>query len=214
MKPNIEIWDTEKLIPYEQNVKIHDEKQVSKIAESIREFGWTQPIVVDRKGVIIAGHGRRLAAQKLGYDKVPVWVRDDLDEAQVRALRLADNRVAEGKIDTEMFRQELASLDFDLTGMFEAKELEFSVADLGSISLGAFIDDVSGAVDAQGDRTRELAKETSEKPVAVHKVLGFKEIPGPQQISVSRFMAHVEQVTGLTGAAAFVAYAEKVVSNG
>ena len=60
----VESWDVEKLIPYENNVKIHDEKQVKKIAESIKRFGWDQPIVVDKDGVIIKGHGRRLAALK------------------------------------------------------------------------------------------------------------------------------------------------------
>ncbi|MFH3639762.1 ParB/Srx family N-terminal domain-containing protein, partial [Acinetobacter baumannii] len=76
--------------PYELNAKIHSEEQVAKIAESIARFGWDQPIVVDKNGVIIKGHGRRLAAIKLGLIEVPVLVRDDLNEEQVKAARLAD----------------------------------------------------------------------------------------------------------------------------
>ncbi|HHP0317040.1 phage tail protein (plasmid) [Acinetobacter baumannii] len=84
------MWIVDDVKPYELNAKIHSEEQVAKIAESIARFGWDQPIVVDKNGVIIKGHGRRLAAIKLGLIEVPVLVRDDLNEEQVKAARLAD----------------------------------------------------------------------------------------------------------------------------
>lgn len=80
------------VIPYHKNAKEHPEKQLKKIANSIAEFGFNQPIVVDKKGVIIVGHGRYLAAQMLGVEKVPV-LEIDLDEERAKAYRLADNKL-------------------------------------------------------------------------------------------------------------------------
>src|SRR3569833_2483110 len=111
MKPNIQVWEIELFIPYELNAKTHDDAQIKKIAKSIKEFGWPQPIVVDSKGVINAGQDRHLTALSLGMDKVPVLVRDDLTVEQARALRLADNRVAISKNNTNNQQKELASLD-------------------------------------------------------------------------------------------------------
>jgi ParB-like chromosome segregation protein Spo0J len=81
----IESWNIERIKPYELNVKIHDDKQVSKIAASIKKFGWQgSPILVDKNGVIVAGHGRRLAAIKLDMKTLPVAVLSDLSEDEVR----------------------------------------------------------------------------------------------------------------------------------
>jgi hypothetical protein len=210
-KPAIEIWAVTRPIPYEINSKKHPPQQIAKIAGSIREFGWTQPIVVDRHGVIIAGHGRRLAAIELGLREVPVWVRDDLDDNQVKALRLVDNKSAESEIDTELFRQELAQLDFDLSEWFDPKELEYSLADLGEINTDAFVDDVAGAVDAQEEETRSKAAAAVDKPVALWKVLGFKEIQGRHQLTISRFMAEIEHRTGRKGEDALVEFAAGIL---
>ena len=83
----------EELIPYEFNNKIHDEVQVNRIANSIKEFWWTQPIVIDENNVIIIGHWRLLAAQKLWLDKVPVTLMSGLTEAQIKKLRILDNKL-------------------------------------------------------------------------------------------------------------------------
>jgi hypothetical protein len=206
IKPNIQIWPIERLKPYEKNVKIHDDAQVKAIAESIRRFGWDQPISVDKDGTIIKGHGRRLASLHLGLTEVPVWVRDDLTEAEVRASRLVDNQVAKGEIDTNMFRLELADLNYELSSFFSAKELDFAVADLGEINTDAFVDDVNAAIDEQAEQTREKATAAVAKPVPLHKVLGFKEIPGEQQLVVTRAMAEIERRTAKKGVDAFVAF--------
>lgn len=110
------------LTPYPNNPKEHPEEQIDKIAGSIQEFGFTQPIVVDQNNQIIIGHGRLQAAKKIGMENVPVIERTDLTEAQVKALRIADNKVAESGFDDEMLAVELEQLDeadFDLenTGM-------------------------------------------------------------------------------------------------
>lgn len=88
-------WAIERVKPYEKNARKHPTKQVEHLAKLIREHGFDQPIVVDKHGVIIKGHGRLLAAQHLKLQAVPVIVRDDLTPAQVSAARIADNKVAE-----------------------------------------------------------------------------------------------------------------------
>ena len=114
--------------PYAKNAKKHPDDQVRKVADSIREFGFNQPIVVDRNSEIIVGHGRYLAAKYLGLDKVPVILRDDLSDEQVKAYRLADNKLNESGWDMQLAIPELKELelkgfDISLTG-FSPLELK------------------------------------------------------------------------------------------
>ena len=213
MSKTIEMWSPLRLIPYENNAKIHDAKQVEKIAKSIAEFGWRgNPIVVDGNEVIIAGHGRRLAALKLGLTEVPVIVADDLTEDQIKALRLADNRVALSDYDSDLLQSELADIDFDLEGIFDKKELDFLVAaDLGEMKEEAFVVDLDAEVSAQSAETVEKIRETDEKPVKIEKALGFKAIQGKDERWVARFMAQVEAETGKTGAEAFVEFVRNLM---
>jgi hypothetical protein len=106
------------LIPYARNARTHSDEQVGQIAASIREFGWTNPVLIDGERGIIAGHGRVMAARKLGLGEVPTIELSDLTPAQRRAYILADNRLAENAgWDAEMLRVELGDLDaegFDL----------------------------------------------------------------------------------------------------
>lgn len=117
------------LIPYARNSRTHSEAQVAKIAASIREFGFLNPIITDGAHGIIAGHGRLLAAQKLGLDAVPIIEAAHLTDAQRRAYVIADNRLAlDAGWDSELLRVELGDLDgagFDLslTG-FEVDEIK------------------------------------------------------------------------------------------
>jgi len=106
-----EEYDVDDVSPYENNPKEHPEKQIEKLKDSIREFGFTVPILITETGELIAGHGRLEAAQRLGMDKVPAIVRDDLDDEQVRAFRIADNRVAESGWDEDMLETELERLE-------------------------------------------------------------------------------------------------------
>ena len=115
----IEQWPTAKLLPYARNARTHSEEQVAQIAASIVEFGFTNPILAGSDGIIVAGHGRLTAAQKLGLEVVPVVVLDHLTPTQRRALIIADNRIAENAgWDDAMLRVELDALrddDFDLS---------------------------------------------------------------------------------------------------
>ena len=115
----IEQWPTDKLVPYARNARTHSDAQVAQIAASIAEFGFTNPILAGSDGVIVAGHGRLAAAQKLGIATVPVVILDHLTPTQRRALVIADNRIAENAgWDEAMLQVELADLqgdDFDLS---------------------------------------------------------------------------------------------------
>ena len=121
------------LIPYAKNSRTHDDAQVAQIAASIKEFGWTNPILVDGDKGVIAGHGRLLAARKLGMDKVPTIELKDMTEAQKKAYVIADNKLAlNAGWDTNFLSlelQELKDQDFDLTLLgFDDKELDALLA--------------------------------------------------------------------------------------
>ncbi len=125
---------TDALVPYARNARTHSDAQVAQIAASVREWGWTVPVLVDEDGTIIAGHGRVLAAQSLGLDEVPVMVATGWTEAQRRAYVLADNRLAlNAGWDTELLKLELADLkaaDFDMELMgFGEDELAEALAE-------------------------------------------------------------------------------------
>jgi len=117
----VTIRPLDSIVPYGENPKEHPQEQVDKIASSIQRFGWDQPIVVDGDGTIIKGHGRYQAAQKLGLDEVPVIEQPDLSDAEARAARIADNRVAESEWDDDLLAVELelveeSPIDAELTG--------------------------------------------------------------------------------------------------
>ena len=133
INPEYKRIPSEKLIPYARNSRTHSPEQVAQIAASIKEFGFTNPILIDEENGIIAGHGRLLAAQKLGIEEVPVIVMHGLTDAQKKAYVIADNKLAlNAGWDDEMLRvefQELQEMGFDLelTGfsLDEIAELEF-----------------------------------------------------------------------------------------
>jgi ParB-like chromosome segregation protein Spo0J len=118
----IERWPIDRLRPYERNPRTHSEAQVDQIAASMVEFGWTNPILIEENAGILAGHGRLLAARKLGLAEVPVIRFEHLSEAQKRAYVLADNQIAlQAGWDDTLLAEELAWLrderfDLDLIG--------------------------------------------------------------------------------------------------
>jgi hypothetical protein len=130
-----------------------------------------------------------------------------LSAAQVRAARLADNRVAIGDIDTEMLKVELEDLDFDLLeGIFDEKELNFIVADLGDMNSDSFVTDMNAVIaDQKTDMTERVAiAEGARVPLA--KAFGFKDIAARDQIHITKLMGKAENVTGLTGEEALTTY--------
>ena len=114
----VERWKIERLVPYARNARTHSDEQVAQIAASIREWGWTTPVLVDEDGGIIAGHGRTLAAQRLQMTEVPVMVARGWSDAKKRAYILADNKLAlNAGWENELLNLELSELkelDFDL----------------------------------------------------------------------------------------------------
>ncbi|AGH57500.1 DNA methylase [Psychrobacter phage pOW20-A] len=124
----IEYKNTDSLIPYVNNSRTHSDEQVTQVASSIKEFGFTNPILIDEQGGIIAGHGRLMAANKLGLEQVPTITLVGLSEAQRKAYVIADNKLAlNSGWDNELLSLEIAQLgdmgfDIDLLG-FDADEL-------------------------------------------------------------------------------------------
>ena len=114
----VENWPIEKLIPYAKNSRTHSEAQVAQIAASIKEWGFTTAVLVDESGSVIAGHGRLMAARKLGMESLPVMVATGWTDAQKRAYVIADNKLAlNAGWDEEMLALELELLqneDYDL----------------------------------------------------------------------------------------------------
>jgi ParB-like chromosome segregation protein Spo0J len=121
----VQQWAIERLTPYARNARTHSDAQVAQLAASIREWGWTTPILVSPDGGVIAGHGRLLAARQLGMVNVPVIVAEGWSEAKTRAYVLADNQLAlQAGWDSELLALELGELgelgfDLDLTGFGE-----------------------------------------------------------------------------------------------
>lgn len=115
----LEMLKVSDLVPYKRNARIHSDRQIEKICHSITEFGFINPIIVDENNMIVAGHGRIMASQKLGLEKVPCLRVSDLSEEQIRAYILADNKISEDSgwnkdlLNIEL--QELKDLDFDVS---------------------------------------------------------------------------------------------------
>jgi len=138
----IEYESVEALIPYAANSRTHSDAQVAQIAASIKEFGWTNPILIDGDNTIIAGHGRLLAARKLGMDKVPAIRIGHLSKAQQRALVIADNQLAmNAGWDMDMLKAEIDNLKLD---DFDISLLAFSDAELSAL----FLEKENGKTDA------------------------------------------------------------------
>lgn len=101
------------LVPYEKNTKKHDDVQIDNVAESIKQYGFVQPIVIDKNNVVVIGHCRLLAAKKLKMADVPCVCVDDLTDEQVKALRIVDNKSNESPWDFDFLADELAEINLD-----------------------------------------------------------------------------------------------------
>jgi DNA modification methylase len=138
----IERLPLDRVLPYERNARTHSETQVAQIAGSIAEFGFVNPVLIDQHGILIAGHGRMMAARKLGLTEVPVVRLEHLTDAQRRALTLADNRIAEAAgWDEKLLAEELARLsdeDFklDLLGFDDAELKDLLGDDAETVTAG------------------------------------------------------------------------------
>lgn len=124
---NIVYKNIKELKPYKKNAKKHDKTQVEQIANSIKEFGFTQPVIIDKNNCVVAGHGRILGAKKAGLKQVPTVTLEELTEEQIKAYRLVDNKLNESEWDSVLLAQELEEikdLNMDLFGFDLAEEIE------------------------------------------------------------------------------------------
>lgn len=122
------------LIPYEKNTKKHDKTQINNVAESIKQYGFVQPVVIDKNDVIVIGHCRVLAAKQLKMRTVPCVSVDDLTPEQVNALRIVDNKSNESEWDFDFLADELADLnlgdfDFDFKMPYQEEESNVNIDD-------------------------------------------------------------------------------------
>lgn len=136
IKLNVVYKKLREITPYDKNAKKHDKTQIANVAESIKQYGFVQPIVIDRDGVIVIGHCRALAAKKLGMKEVPCVCVDDLTPEQVNALRLVDNKSNESEWDFDLLKDELPELDlsdfdFDFDFGLEADGEDYSPDEFG-----------------------------------------------------------------------------------
>lgn len=163
------------LTPYDKNAKTHDAKQISNVANSIKRFGWQQPIVIDEQGVVVIGHCRLLAAKKLGMREVPVTVASGLTKDEIKELRIADNKTNESPWDLGLLAEDIAGLDF------EGFDLEFGID--GESGGGAAIDDMyttkvsTPQYEMKGDNPDISALVNEQKCIALLEEVNGAEIP-------------------------------------
>lgn len=143
----VEQWDIGRVLPYAGNAKIHPDLQVQQLAASMQQFGFVNPVLVDAKGVLVAGHGRLLAAQSLGLKKVPVIKLGHLSEDQAKALRLADNSIPQGgRWNPDLLEAELAHLT--------AIKFDLEPLGLDNIDLQEIEEQVTSPVAPRANRTK------------------------------------------------------------
>lgn len=140
---NIKYMNIRDLKPYKKNAKKHSKEQVEQIANSIKEFGFTQPVIIDKNNEVVAGHGRILGAKKAGLKQVPTVCLEELTEEQIKAYRLVDNKLNESEWNNDLLNTELSELwdagevdmtlfDFNMDNLFEEetenkKKVEFEI---------------------------------------------------------------------------------------
>ena len=156
----IDLWPIDRVVPYDRNPRINDGPAVDAVAASLKEFGFRQPIVVDRDGVIVVGHTRWKAAKKLGLAQVPVHVAKDLTPEQAKAYRLADNKTSEiAEWDKDLLPLELAdlhALNFDLNLLGFSKDELAELLDPGVTGGQCDPDDIPAPPDEATTKPGEL----------------------------------------------------------
>lgn len=143
---NIVYKPIKELKPYKKNAKKHSKEQVEQIANSIKEFGFTQPVIIDKHNSVVAGHGRILGAKKAGLKQVPTVCLEELTEEQIKAYRLVDNKLNESEWDTELLNTELQEL-----------------WDIGEVDMGQFDFDIDALFSEDEPTEKEVKFKTKEK---------------------------------------------------
>lgn len=207
------LWDIDKVKPYARNTKIHTKEHIKKLQASIKQDGLFDALIVDMDGVIIAGHGRFEALVGIGQVKVPVKHATHLTKNQADAARIAHNKTASTEYDSGFMSEELQRLseadDVDITALgFDEHELEFLVDDLGDMNMDAISTSLDEDIDEQDRETAEKVEATDASQEKIVKALGFNAVPIAAVKSIRRFIAEIEEETGMKGAEAFVNWVE------
>lgn len=180
---------------YGKNFKKHDEASVSLLAAGIKEWGQTQPILLDKDMVIIAGHGRLLACKKLGWKTIDARIMSHYTKDQANAVRINDNQVVSTEYDSVMARlavEELPEYSAEQLGFTEA-EFDKLLMDYKEIDISAFTQDLVGDVVAQAESaTHDIAK-SDLKMVSIATAMGFKSITTETSRKLAKFMAGLQE---------------------
>lgn len=203
-----ELWDIDKVKPYAKNTKVHSASHIMKLKKSIEADGLFDALIVDMDGVIIAGHGRFEALVALGHTKVPVKHAASLTKNQADAARISHNKTASVEYDSGFMAEELQRLseadDVDITALgFEEHELDFLTDDIGDINMDAISTDLDQDIDDQDKETAEKVAATDASDEKLAKAMGFGLIPIAAVKHVRRFIADIEEETGMKGVDAF-----------
>lgn len=208
-KINIQLKPVSWLKPYEKNAKLHPQDEVERLAKTIKRFGWDQPIVTDKNGVIIKGHGRRLAAIHLGMAEVPVWIRDDISTTEADALRIADNAAIGMRFDTSLIQEELKKIMDDMPEL-DLNDLALTEKDktllteiLDTPNLDSIMDDTFREIEEQKEAEKETIAQADNSLTSLNKVLGFSKVTKSQERILNEFLIEAEEATGKSGADAF-----------
>lgn len=195
------------LKPYKKNAKKHPKEQVEHIANSIKEFGFTQPVLIDKNNCVVAGHGRILGAKKAGLKEVPTLCLDDLTEEQIKAYRLADNKLNESDWDSVLLAEELdelnSVLDMEQFGFELAKEMEEEQnkytmkTNIPQYEIKGEEPDISELVDTS--KTKELLEEIKQSSVPA-EVKQFLKLAAYRHLcfnysKIAEYYAHADKET-------------------
>jgi len=217
----IQAWDLDRPIPAENNHKKHTEESVAKLAGSMADIGQIQPIIVDKEGEIIAGHGRLMAAKKLGWDKVKV-IQLPVDRATAIKARIADNMMSNQSIDQEKMLLELNELaglgdDVDLSLLFnddKHADMIGAVLDVDlDMDFDAISQDIAGDVETFSEGGEESMKAADTADTPLRKVFGFSNVSPGQARILKDFMAQVMvEQPGLEPVDALTSWVEEILA--
>ena len=176
---NIVYKPIKELKPYKKNAKKHSKEQVEQIANSIKEFGFTQPVIIDKHNSVVAGHGRILGAKKAGLKQVPTVCLEDLTEEQIKAYRLVDNKLNESEWDYSLLDEEieqLTDIDMNLFGFDEAVDLTnaFEYETKDKIEKNFFVVSLAFPKDAKEAIMKYLNKNKEKVQEIIRKKAGTK----------------------------------------
>jgi len=151
--------DVVKLKNYKLNSKIHTDKQIKQIANSIKKYGFTQPLVIDKNFEVVIGHGRLFGAKRLGYSKVPCVIRDDLTPDEIKALRILDNKLStQTGYDEDKLLEDIENIDFDFGSLEIQMEDILGDMDLEDVNIVDDYEDEDMNPDVEENKKNSIIK--------------------------------------------------------